>query len=351
MRKLIIYLAVALCLFVSKNYAQENNQSFESRVKEIALAIEKITIEEKAKLKTEVEAINTDLEKGYISKEQSDEKKLQLATQSAKNIETRVAEEEAKLSALIKDKVEGKIQTIEKQDASINLINIKIREKHKDTIEKSEKRTTNQFVFAAGFNNLITNNAISNSDYGYLRSVFAEWGFTWNTRVIPDDNLLHIKYGFTFVYNSLYPTNNRVFQVNGNKTELVEFPETLKKSETYFKNVFLTLPLHFELDFSKNKMVNNKPFYRSHNGFRLGLGGFVGYNTNSKQFLAYESNGYKFNEVQKGNWNVADWNYGLSAYFGHKATSVYVKYDLNTIFENNDVKQNNVSLGIRFDLN
>jgi hypothetical protein len=350
MRKLIIYLAVALCAFVSKIYAQENDQTFESRAREIALTIEKINTEEKAALKAGVEAINADLEKQSISKEQADEKKLQLATQTAKNIETRVAAEEAKLSTLIKDKVEGRIKSID-TTKNKDIFAIRINKKHNDTIEKSEKRTTSQFVLALGFNNLVTNEAIANSDYGYLRSKFFEWGFTWNTRIIPDNNLLHLKYGLTFVYNTLNPTNNRAFAVNGDKTELVDYPEALKKGDSYFKNVFITLPLHFEFDFSKNKNVNDKQFFRSHNGFRLGLGGFVGYNTNSKQFLEYEVNGYKIKEVQKGNWNVPDWNYGLSAYMGHKATSLYVKYDLNPIFENNDIKQNNVSLGIRFDLN
>jgi hypothetical protein len=77
----------------------------------------------------------------------------------------------------------------------------------------------------------------------------------------------------------------------------------------------------------------------------------VGYNTNSKQFLSYEIDGYRINERQKGNWNVNDWIYGVSAYVGYKQTSLYLKYDINPIFKNNTVDQNNISLGIRFDWN
>ena len=36
---------------------------------------------------------------------------------------------------------------------------------------------------------------------------------------------------------------------------------------------------------------------------------------------------------------------------GYKATSLYLKYDLNPLFENNTIDQNNISLGIRFDFN
>ena len=38
---------------------------------------------------------------------------------------------------------------------------------------------------------------------------------------------------------------------------------------------------------------------------------------------------------QKGDFNVNNFIYGLSAYIGYKETSLYVKYDLNPIFENN----------------
>ena len=43
--------------------------------------------------------------------------------------------------------------------------------------------------------------------------------------------------------------------------------------------------------------------------------------------------------------------YTVSAYLGYGQTSLYVKYDLNPMFKNNNIDQNNVSLGIRFDFN
>jgi len=41
----------------------------------------------------------------------------------------------------------------------------------------------------------------------------------------------------------------------------------------------------------------------------------------------------------------------LSTYIGYRETSLYLKYDLNPLFQNNAIKQNNISLGVRFDLN
>ena len=53
----------------------------------------------------------------------------------------------------------------------------------------------------------------------------------------------------------------------------------------------------------------------------------------------------------KGDFNVNKFGYGLSTYVGYGATSLYLKYDLNPLFNDNVVKQNNVSLGVRFDFN
>ncbi|ELY1990800.1 hypothetical protein SL054_000105 [Flavobacterium psychrophilum] len=351
MRNLIIYLAVFLCSIANSLQAQE---SFEARAKAIATNIEKITKEEKEALKKQVEEVNVALGKNSITQQQADEKKMQLATTSANNIESRIAVEESKLSELVKEKVEGNVGNVDTTRVFGRVLSISILDKEKKKKyknESSEKRTTSQIVIATGFNNLVTNGRIANSDFGYLRSEFLEWGYTHNTRLLESNNLLHLKYGFSFMYNTLTPTNNRSFEVNGDQTNLVTNQFKLRKNDSYFKNVFITIPLHLEFDFSKSKTINDKVFFRSHRGFRLGIGGFVGYNTNAKQFLSYDLDGHHVNVKQKGNWNTNDWNYGLSSYIGYGQISLYAKYDLNPMFKNNPVKQNNISLGIRLDLN
>ena len=53
---------------------------------------------------------------------------------------------------------------------------------------------------------------------------------------------------------------------------------------------------------------------------------------------------------QKGDFNASDFLYGLSAYIGYENISLYMKYDLNPMFKNNAIDQNNISFGIRLDL-
>ncbi len=354
MRKFTIYFALLVCFFVSKLTAQDLNkkeeqskQTFEVKAKAIAEKIEKITTEEKATLKIDVEKVNNQLVKGTITKEQADEKKKQLAKETATTIETRIATVQEELKDLVQAKVDGKLAEYSKNHE----FSFKWKSS-KDGIQRSEKRTTSVLVLAFGANNLVTSGAISNSNFKYIGSSFLEWGVSLNTRILKNNNLLHFKYGLTGVYNTLKPTENLYFIDNNGQTILSTSPISSNTKDTHFKNVFITVPLFLEFDFSENKIdENGSRIFQIERGYRFGIGGFIGYNTNSKQFLSYEENGYRIDVRQKGNWNIPDWNYGLSAYLGYKHKSVYVKYDLNPMFKNNVIKQNNISLGVRFDWN
>lgn len=356
MQKIILYTIFIVLSLLSKAVAQE--KSFEQQVKEIAVKIEMITTEEKNALKKEIEAIDFHVKEGKITQEKAQELKLKIAEERAKNIENKVAVEESKLTQLINDKVEGKVafSTQDSNDYKSNKVEINLLDitMNNDSIYKNnrkEHRTTSQFVFVGGFNNLVTNGAVANSDFGYLRSSFFEWGITLKTRLNKNSNLLHLKYGLGFQYNMLFATKNRVFEDIGNETILVTYPVNVRDSHTYFKNVYFVLPVHLEFDFSKTEEKDGKKIFKSHQGFRFGLGGFMGVNTNSKQFIKYELDGKKVEQKIKADFNVNDFTYGLSAYIGHKSTSLYVKYDLNPMFKHNNIDQNNVSLGIRFDFN
>ncbi|WP_310554743.1 hypothetical protein [Flavobacterium sp.] len=352
MRNFIIYLALVLCSFVSKIYAQD---TFESKARTIANTIEKITRQEKETLKVQIEEVNIQLDKKTISNQDADAKKLELATQCAIAIETKIALEEAKLTELVKQKVEGKLaNTEEKHKDRRKHISIYYGDDtHKnDSVgkTKSEKRTTSQFVFATGINNLVTDDKISNSDFRYLGSHFYEWGITYNTRLAKNNNVAHMKYGVSVMYNNLRATDNRYFQTVGNVTSLTTSAINLKDSR--FRNVNIVVPVHFELDFSKTKIANDEKIFNSHKGFRLGLGGFAGVNVKTKQITKYnDAIGNSVETKSKGNYNVSDFVYGLSTYIGYSETSLYLKYDLNTLFENNVTNQNNISLGLRWDFN
>ncbi len=367
MRNFTIYLVVLLCLFASKMLGQE---TFEQRAKTIASKIETITKEEKAALKIEVEAVNNQLINGTITRDEAENKKKQLAETRARNIETKIAIEQEALRNLVQEQVEGKINSqlsndkqykgasiviggnsdsIRKGRTEINLTSMKVYQGQEEKENRQSKRTTSQFVFAAGLNNVVTNGTTDKSDFRYWGSHFYEWGLTYNTRIVKNNNLLHAKYGLSVMYNNLRPTDNRNFVVNGDQTNLAINPIDIKDSR--FRNVYLVVPAHLEFDFSGKKMKADKSFFRTHQSVRFGIGGYAGINLKSKQIIKYDDNDLKVTEKTKGDFNTSNFIYGLSSYIGYKATSLYVKYDLNPLFKDNAVKQNNVSLGVRFDFN
>ena len=348
MRNFTIYLALFLCLFASKILAQE---TFEAKAKSIALKIENITKEEKNALKIEVDAVNKELETGAITKQQADEKKMKLAETRSSNIETRVTLVQEELKDLVQQKVDGKIQSVDTTKTYGRFLSLSIggRERKNDTIKKGEKRTTSQFVLASGINNLVTDGSVAHSDFRYWGSHFYEWGITYNTRILKNDNLLHLKYGVSVMYNNLRATNNRAFVVNGNQTNLEVSAINLEDSR--FRNVYVVAPLHLEFDFSGNKTKDGKSHFKTHQSIRLGIGGYAGARVKSKQILKYEDDGRDVTQRTRGNFNANDFIYGVSTYIGYKETSLYLKYDLNPLFSNNATKQNNISLGVRFDFN
>ncbi len=353
MRNLTIYLALILCIFASKMIAQET--TFEARAKAIANKIEAITKNEKEALKKEVEEVNVQLDKGEITVQQADSTKQQLAKTRATNIENRVAALQDELRNLVQEKVDGKLEESYKPNQIFVFSkstgeNKEKYQKYKDSMANvSEKRTTSQFVFATGLNNLVTDGNATKSDFKYLGSHFYEWGTTFNTRILEKNNLLHLKYGLSLMYNNLRPTDNRVFVKTGDQTVLQT--STLNLKDSRFRNVYLVVPLHIEFDFSKTKMIDDKQIFKSHQSVRLGFGGYAGLRVKSKQFQKFEDDDQNFTLKAKGDFNVSNFIYGVSAYLGFQETSLYIKYDLNPMFENNVVKQNNVSLGVRFDFN
>ena len=342
MRNFTIYLVLLSCLIASKMMSQK---SFEQQAKSIGESIEMITREEKALLKSNVEEVNVALEKNQITKEAADKQKLELATTTANNIEKRIAIEQAKLNQLVQDKVNGKIKNRN------DFISIEINIPKNDSLKKfkGESRSTSQFVFAAGLNNVVTNGNTNNSNFRYWGSHFYELGFTSNYRLLKNKNLLHLKYGLSVMYNNLRPTNNRVFEVVGSTTPLVQNSTDL--SDSRFKNVYLVLPVHLEFDLSPEKSHSGKAYFKSHKNVRLGLGGYAGINLKSKQYLESDINNYNTESVIDGDFNTTNFVYGLSTYIGYRETSIYLKYDLNPLFTSNLVKQNNMSLGVRFDFN
>jgi hypothetical protein len=367
--KKILLILMLLCTTM----AQSQEKTFEKEVIKISKRIENITNQQKDSLKAKIIEIDNKLETGEITKEASGTLKQEVAEYHARKIEKLVGEQERLLQLLVQDKTNGKIASSEEligneDDGNTFTIGNKVFKltfrddeksdedldsvSKKQIFNKTSRRTTTQFVFALGVNNVLNNDKLSSlndSEYQFWQSHFYEVGWTWKTRLTEDPSQVYFKYGISFLWNNLRLKENRIHVNNADDTEIQTYGNQL--SESRLRHVQMNFPMHLEWDLSKNKTYKDgRVKDRTNNAIRLGVGGFVGFKLGTRQYLEYrDANGVDVEEVQFDNFNMNTVNYGLSAYLGHKSTSLYVKYDMNSLFKNTDTR--NISLGIRLDLN
>lgn len=355
--KKIILLYVLLCT----TYAFSQQETFEKEVRKISKKIDVITQQEKDSLKIKVKKINNDFEKGIITSQVADASKKEAASLHARNIERRVSEQEQKLQNLVQDKANGRIASSNNVEGfDITIFNKKILHinasdndgNRKDKWKRKNKRTTTQFVFAFGVNNVLTDNqfsSLNDSEYKFWQSHFYELGFSFKTRFSKEPSKTYFKYGLSFLWNNLRLENNQFHTIESNTTAIESHTQSL--SESRLRHVQMIFPMHLEFDFSKNKKHDDGFIKdRTHESIRFGIGGFFGFKLGTRQYLEYTNQeGIEVEKVQKNNFNMNTFNYGLSAYFAYEGIGFYAKYDLNSLFKDTDTK--NIYLGVRFDLN
>lgn len=369
MKKTILFVV----LFVT-TIATAQEKTFEREVRKISKRIEMITKNQKDSLKAKVLEIDKKLDKGEITATTAETLKKEVAAYHAKQIENKVIEQERLLQLLVQDKTNGKIASSDIEDLTDEDVNtfsvgnktfrFTINDDDNDDDNSNDKkqkkkvknkglqnRTSTQFVFAMGVNNVLEDNkfsSLNDSEYQFWRSRFYEVGFTWKTRINPKPSQLYFKYGVSFLWNNLRLDNNQIHVKNGDITEIQTFPVDLDESR--LRHVQMNFPMHLEWDFSKNRKFKNGGIAdRTNRSVRVGVGGFVGFKLGTRQFLEFrDTDGVDIEQVQFNNFNMNTVNYGLSAYLGYKDTSLYVKYDMNPLFQ--DTETRNISMGLRFDL-
>jgi hypothetical protein len=358
--KFLVLLVLSMSMFQLNAQDSTNQNEAKQKIEALQKLKSKAQKEEKAALKEEVEAINKRFEKGEISKEEQEQLKKEAAKKRALNIENRVAILDNKIALLQRNpdadvdmpneyyndggQFTFRIGGTEHRDSWIYLGNKKY-----DKPVTYDKRTTSDLVLAFGLNNaIIDGESLEDSPYKIGGSRFFEIGWAWKTRVFKNSNWLRIKYGLSFQLNGLKVKDNQYFVEDGNQTYLETFEHDLKKAKLTVTN--LVLPLHFE--FGPSKKIDKGDYFRysTRNRFKMGVGGYAGFNIGTRQKLKYKVDGEKVKDKIKRDYNTTNLVYGLSTYVAFGSVALYAKYDLSPIFKNQAVDQNNISLGLRFDM-
>ncbi len=349
----VTLLLLALLLGQIGNYlwAQE---PYKEKIEELETLKEKITQQEKDALKAEIEDINRRLDEEAISFEEAKTLKESAAKKRAMNIENRIAIIDNQIALL--ERNQGDVLK-EKKELSITSdgvgISINVNDEPWQLFEKKEprydRRTYSDFVVAVGLNNaIIEGQSLEDSPYRVGGSRFFELGWSWRTRVFHNSNFMRLNYGFSFQFNGLKPKDNQYFEVVDGETVLQEFDFALRKSKFRMDN--LVFPVHFEFGPSKVTETEKRIRYNIDRSFRLGIGGYGGFNLGTRQKLKYDREGENVKDKLKRGYNATNFVYGISGYVGFGGIQLYAKYDLSPIFQDATIEQRNISLGLRFDL-
>lgn len=338
MKKNTFFVLLILISFtVQPIIAQETTNS--EKIEQLKQQKEQIIAEEKEALKKEVEDINRRAEAKEIDWEEAEKLKSEAAKKHAMNIQNRVAIIDNQIQLLTR---EEKSEWEEEQE------NDEDDDDH--WFKDHSSRTSTHLVVAVGFNNaLLDEQSINDSDFKVGGSRFFELGIAWRTRIFEHSNFVRFRYGFSFQFNGLKPTDNRYFVEEGELTTLEEYPLDLDKSKFRMDN--LVFPVHFEFGPSKKVESQRSVWFSTQKKFKIGLGGYAGVNIGERQKLKFEKDGEDVKVKLKGDYNTNEFIYGLSGYMGWGGTSLYVKYDLNPIFDDPNPELHNISVGLRFDVN
>src|SRR5690606_31597320 len=192
-----IVVLLSLCFITSQMKAQDTLKiaTNQFQIDKLELLKTAIQNEERELLKAEVEAINQRLENGTITEAEAENLKKEAAKKRALNIENRLAIIDNKI-ALLQRNGNLTFDTEETQNTlSISFGDgykgIKIGGKHKPL--KYDIRTSNDLLFAIGFNNtVIDGESFSDSPYKLGGSGFVELGWNWKTRILKNSNFMRV---------------------------------------------------------------------------------------------------------------------------------------------------------------
>jgi hypothetical protein len=341
-----------LLAFSASVYAQDTivKQSESVKTESLEAITERIKADERGDLKLAVEAIDKQVEAKEITLEEAKTLKQTAAKKHALNIKNRVAIQLNQYELLKRNN--GKYANQQKDLLPFSIGGIKIT--GNNPTEKKEKkkydiRTYKGIVYSFGFNNaIIEGQSLNDSPYRVGGSGFFELGWNMQTRMLKKSNAVRINYGLSLQWNKFNIKDNQYFVNNNGAISLDTHLLDLKKVK--FRRTNLVVPVLFEFGASDKTEKKDYIRYSTAKKFKFGIGGYAGVNLSTVQKIISEVDSDRVKEKIKNKYNTNDFVYGVSSYIGYGDVSLYFKYDLSPVFKNQAIKQNNVSLGVRFGL-
>ncbi|QLE01792.1 hypothetical protein HX109_09570 [Galbibacter sp. BG1] len=352
MFRIFMFIAYAiLYFFVQFANGQNENDTItvanKQQIENLESQKNQVITKEKQALKEKVQDISNKVASGELTEEEGQRQKEAAAEKAALNIKNKTAIIDNEIALLSRG------ETIEKESGFFendcdDFWDFGCNDDSKKSVY--DKRTHSDIVMAFGFNNaIIDGQSFNETPYKVGGSKFFEIGWQWKTRLLKYSNAIRISYGITYQTNGFKADDNQYFVKNGDVTTLEDFDGVVHKAKLRMDN--FVIPVYFEFGPSEKKDKGDYFRYTTHKKFVFGIGGYAGLNTSTRQKLrATNTEGMKFEDKIKDNYNTENFIYGIGSYIGIRGFALYVKYDLNEIFNEPNVEQHNISVGLRLEI-
>ncbi len=221
------------------------------------------------------------------------------------------------------------------------------RQAHRDSLyeaQQARSHGTATLIFDLGLNAL-TNRGSGAPELRTLGSRYVNIGLDAAVRLGGRRSPAYVVFGPEFAFNNyMLEGNNKWINQNG-RTSVVLETNGRQYQKTKLATSTFTVPLMFQLNFHQKDAHTG----RSHAGFRVGAGGFVGYRLGSWTKLKYFEEGNTHKDKDYGSYNLTDWQYGLQGVIGYHSLTFFAKYNLNELFRDGQGPQaQTLSFGVRF---
>lgn len=316
-----------------------------TREKEVNNLIQKkkdYELKQKEELKEYVESVNRSLQENKITQARAEELKTSRAGEIAnkidihnKMIDAQIAFAQVRGTTVVGD---SKFELSTKNGLTIEMNN-------SNGDLKKYKRTETGLSLGFAYNFMIGDDLDIN-DFSYPKNNYFSVGYQWKTTLDKDTNNFRLLYGIEYQSHGTQLNGNRFF-TQGEQTQIEPIGFNVDKAK--FRQDQLVFPVHLEIGGSKRKdYEDGRVRFDNSDYWKVGLGGFAGFNMSSRLKLKYEIDGRNIKETRVNNFDNEKFVYGLDAYVGRGEFTFFGRMNLNKVFNNNSVDAQYVTFGIRF---
>ncbi len=299
-------------------------------------------LKQKEELKDYVESVNRSLQENKITEARAEELKTSRAGEIANKIDIHNNMIDAQI-AFAQVRGTTVVDNSKFELSTKNGLTIEMNNSSSDL--KKYKRTETGLSLGFAYNFMIGDDLDIN-DFSYPNNNYFSVGYHWKTTLDKDTNNFKLLYGIEYQSHGTQLNGNRFF-TQGDVTQIAPIGFNVDKAK--FRQDQLVFPLSLEIGGSKRKdYEDGRVRFDNADRWKVGIGGFAGFNMSSRLKLKYETDGREIREKRINDFDNEKFVYGLDTYIGRGEFTFFGRMNLNKVFNDRAVDAQYVTFGIRF---